>query len=39
VGPLANYVFNVADALITLGVVLMLVDAARGSESQADAAG
>jgi signal peptidase II len=38
VGPLANYVFNVADALITLGVVLMLLDAARGAEGQADAA-
>jgi signal peptidase II len=39
VGPLANYVFNVADAMITLGVVLMLVDALRGSEGQADVAG
>ena len=39
VGPLANYVFNVADALITLGVVLMLIDAMRGPEGQADAAG
>ena len=29
VGPLANYVFNVADALITLGVALMLIDAFR----------
>jgi signal peptidase II len=38
VGPLANYVFNVADALITLGVALMLIDAMRGSEGQADAA-
>ena len=38
VGPLANYVFNVADALITLGVVLMLFDAARGGEREADAA-
>ncbi len=37
VGPLANYVFNVADALITLGVALMLVDALWGAEGQADA--
>ena len=37
VGPLANYVFNVADALITLGVALMLIDAMRGSEGRADA--
>ncbi|ARN81895.1 signal peptidase II [Methylocystis bryophila] len=36
VGPLANYVFNVADALITLGVALMLLDAARsGRDGQA----
>jgi len=37
VGPLANYVFNVADALITLGVALMLIDAIGGSEGRADA--
>jgi len=37
VGPLANYVFNVADALITLGVALMLLEAFRGPEGQADA--
>ncbi len=35
VGPLANYVFNVADALITLGVAIMLIDALKGSEGQA----
>ncbi len=38
VGPLANYVFNVADAFITLGVALMLFDALRSAEGQADAA-
>jgi len=37
-GPLANYVFNVADALITLGVALMLLEALRGAEGKADAA-
>jgi signal peptidase II len=29
VGPLANYVFNVADVAITLGVALLLLDALR----------
>ncbi len=38
VGPLANYVFNVADALITVGVALMLIDALRSGEGQTDAA-
>jgi signal peptidase II len=31
VGPLANYVFNVADAAIFVGVVLLLVESFRGS--------
>jgi signal peptidase II len=31
VGPLANYVFNVADAAIFVGVVLLLAESFRGS--------
>jgi signal peptidase II len=40
VGPLANYVFNVADVAITIGVALLLLDSlVSGSGSSAPAPG
>ena len=39
VGPLANYVFNVADAAITLGVVLLLYDGLLASKPGPPAGG
>lgn len=35
VGPLANYVFNIADVAITAGVALLLIDSLRGQEPAA----
>jgi signal peptidase II len=35
VGPLANYVFNIADVAIAFGVALLLVDAARAPAEEA----
>ncbi len=35
VGPLANYIFNVADVAITLGVAMLLLDNVVGPESPA----